>query len=417
MAELSQPETWQQVCTSPLVTKTAVSTGYLPEHDPGRGSVPYVPRYSFDGVKDHPSKVEIDFFLACAEMPDLSGISLSLPQEAWDNLSSLQLEFLLLATYAMRRGATANGILSAILNADGTGVGKTRQILALIMLFLLVGYGNNGNAPSSSNASCRGLFLTANADLAKALKSEWKVLGGQENCIISSVSDSPSPAILCTSYTVFAKDDNNNDIVRWWLKGASEVMIVADEAHKILSQSKKTQRFNNFQSLVKDFPNAFIPNFSATPADTIEGLASSWRSFLSIPGVAQQNVPPGLSVSLISGALQFAKESAHPEIMSAKNTLHKAAIVQMANEGIYVLRRLEMSGIRWSRQSISMETIHPTLNMTYRAIYDDYAFYLMNLFIGLNDTKNMLTLAQKVMNEVASHFHALSAIEYAKDRL
>ncbi len=243
---------------------------------------PYSPKdLKIPGVKNHPDKLMQSAAMATVSPPPVD-YTPNLPNNVitTGGLSAPQLAFVVYA------GAAHSEMLPAvegeapvrrgIMNGDGTGVGKGRQIAAVIL-------------DNYRRGRKRSIWFTKNdGELASAARRDLDAVCGKEvqTFLLPKPKDSISKnGTLVASYSKLARPDRLAQITKWLGKDFDGV-IIFDEAHKmgnaIAVKGGRGMKKPSYMALAgiqlqKELPNARVVYASATGATEINNLAYAER--------------------------------------------------------------------------------------------------------------------------------------------
>ena len=292
---------------------------------------------------------------------------------------------------------------------DGTGVGKGREVAAVILDNWLRG-------------RTRALWLSQSDKLLEDTRRDWIALGGRKEDVhpLSRIRQSdPIPhdhGILFTTYATLRSAARQNNpsrleqIVAWLAEGeddetrhAFQGVIVFDEAHAMANAAgTKTERGDSKPSqqgraglrLQNALPNARILYVSATGATTVPGLAYATR--LGLWG---------------SDTTPF---ETRVEFVCAMEAGGVAAMEVVARDlkalGLYQARALSYHGVQ-------VDILEHPLSDEQRRIYDSYADAFKIIHANIQEALKATGIVdgEETLNTRAKSA-ALSAFESAKQR-
>lgn len=186
----------------------------------------YTPaKVNIAGAKPHPGKLAESAAMGAVAPPDPT-YTPHLPQELIDKgaLSSAQLENIVYAGQAHSQ-MLPDGNRKGYFIGDGTGVGKGRQLSAIIL--------DNFN-----QGRTKALWISKNKDLFPDAQRDWKDLGGDPNEVydlgkIKPAADIPyDRGILFGTYnTLGSRKEAGIEKLKKWLGPDFDGVIAMDEAH------------------------------------------------------------------------------------------------------------------------------------------------------------------------------------------
>lgn len=199
-------------------------------------------RVEFQGAKPHPALLVQTASMAAARLPEPTIHRLNLPQSIIDSgaLSDAQLEAALYAVNAFDRttpieakDGTVTHQRVGFLVGDGTGVGKTREILAVL-------------AHEMNTGMKRAVILTKSAGLLPDLIENMKALEMDPSKVIDlgkvkAGNEVKGDGILFTTYSTLRSSSKGKggagvprlEQVQAWMGKDFDGMIVFDEAHEM----------------------------------------------------------------------------------------------------------------------------------------------------------------------------------------
>ncbi|HPQ81427.1 MAG TPA: strawberry notch family protein, partial [bacterium] len=254
----------------------------------------YAPQQSVKGAKPHPGKLEESAAMAAVEMPK-ADYRPSLPKEIIEKglLSDAQIEAVIYAGNAHRQVAP-EGTRRGFFIGDGTGVGKGREIAAIIL--------DNWNQGRK-----KAVWVTQNQPLINDAQRDVAGIGWDPNVLIdfgktkfgTNIKNDEGIAFL--GYTLLAtksKDSKKKDTqpdggigdpgasrlnqLACWLGSDFDGVIVFDESHNmgnavgikgLRGTRKPSQKALTGVKLQTFFPNARIVYVSATGATEVSNLS------------------------------------------------------------------------------------------------------------------------------------------------
>ena len=292
---------------------------------------------------------------------------------------------------------------------DGTGVGKGREVAAIILDQWLRG-------------RRRALWLSQSDKLLEDTRRDWTAVGGREEDVIPlgkvrQGADIPNAeGILFTTYATLrsparqGKRARLDQIVAWLAEGDDEEdrhafsgVVVFDEAHAMANAAgsrgsrgevKPSQQGRAGLRLQNALPDARILYVSATGATTVPGLAYARRLGL-----------------WASGETPFETRTAFIAAMEAGGV---AAMEVVARDlkalGLYQARALSYDGVE-------VDILEHPLSPEQRRIYDSYAGAFKIIHANIQDALKATGIVDgdSTLNRNAKSA-ALSAFEGAKQR-
>lgn len=236
----------------------------------------YVPaKVNIAGAKPHPGRLAESAAMGAVE-PPAATYTPHLPQELIDKgvLSAAQLENIVYAGQAHSQ-VLPDGNRKGYFIGDGTGVGKGRQLSAIIL--------DNFNQGRK-----KALWISKSQNLYEDAQRDWKDLGGNPKEIYSlskvkKTNDIPyGDGILFGTYdTLGSRKEEGIKKLQKWLGKDFDGVIAMDEAHGMAGGApvkgsrgtkKPSQKALWGIELQKAFPNARIVYASATGASSPENM-------------------------------------------------------------------------------------------------------------------------------------------------
>ena len=292
---------------------------------------------------------------------------------------------------------------------DGTGVGKGREVAAIVLDNWLRG-------------RKRALWLSQSDKLLEDARRDWIALGGREDDVfplgkVRQGADIPhAEGILFTTYATLrsparqGKRSRLDQIVAWLAEGEDEEdrhafsgVVVFDEAHAMANAAgskgsrgevRPSQQGRAGLRLQNALPDARILYVSATGATTVPGLAYARRLGL-----------------WASGETPFETRTAFVAAMEAGGV---AAMEVVARDlkalGLYQARALSYDGVE-------VDILEHRLTDEQRRIYDSYAGAFKIIHANIQDALKATGIVdgESTLNRNAKSA-ALSAFEGAKQR-
>lgn len=337
----------------------------------------YVPSVTVEGAKPHPAPIVESAAMAAVDAPatnyevDLApGVFEGYVNEdgIYVGISDIQLEAIAMAGAAHEQ-KLPSGERRGFLIGDGTGVGKAREALGIIMDdFLKRGTGKRRKA----------VFITKNDGLVKDAVNEWVGVGGDpaEMQPLSNVSSGVpveyESGVLTLSYdtlkgeaSVVAKGNGNTlsrvEQIVDWVGPDFDGVVVFDEAH-LMANSLDTGTGNQAKGasmralagvdLQDRLPNARFVYLSATAATEVRNLAYAARLGLWGPGTSFATKHAFINEIEAGGVAAMEKVAADMKAM-----------------GMYVARNLSFDdGTEKGR--VEFDRILHTLTDDQRRVYD-----------------------------------------------
>lgn len=337
----------------------------------------YTPSVVVEGAKPHPAPIVESAAMAAVDAPRVDYEVDLMPgvlegyvndDGAYVGISDIQLEAIAMAGAAHEQ-KLPSGQRRGFLIGDGTGVGKAREALGIIMDdFLKRGTGKRRKA----------VFITKNDGLVKDAVNEWVGVGGDpaEMQPLSNVSSGAAvnyeSGVLTLSYdslkgeaSVVAKAQGNTlsrvDQIVDWVGEDFDGVVVFDEAH-LMANSMDTGTGTQAKGasmralagvdLQQRLPNARFVYLSATAATEVRNLAYAERLGLWGPGTAFDTKHRFVSEIEAGGVAAMEKVAADMKAM-----------------GMYVARNLSFDdGTPNGR--VEFDRIMHTLSDDQRRVYD-----------------------------------------------
>ena len=307
---------------------------------------------SITGFAPHPGILVESTAMKSVQMPPASYIP-KLPPEIQENglLSEAQIEPVVYAGRAFKY-ENVDGTRRGFFIGDGTGVGKGREISAIIMDALAQGYGQG-----------KAVWLSDKHSLIQDAKRDWSGLGNNPDDIIAHEKKTDSQlsninqGILFSAYSYMESKDRVKQI-KDWLGEDFDGIIVLDECHNVnnvLSEDEKGHKVNpataavNTRDLIKALPKARVLYVSATGATEVRNLAMLDR--LGLWGTQAPFKTVNDFVSSISKGGTAAMELVARDLKAM---------------GLFTARTLSMDGV-------TFRTLETPLNTHQTAIYDKLA--------------------------------------------
>lgn len=317
----------------------------------------YVPApLPISGAKPHPARLVESAAMSAVSMPKATYVP-DLPTSLITSgaISDAQLENIVYAGQANEQ-ILPDGERRGYFIGDGTGVGKGRQIAAIIM-------------DNIRQGRKKAVWISKNTSLFADAQRDWSDIGGDKSYFINGKNgDFPknpkqwdrADGILFLTYGGLSnsprnKETTNLDTVVSWLGKDFDGLIAFDEAHEMGNAiSLKGKRGTKQPSqkalagieLQKRLPNARIVYVSATGATEVSNLAYATRLGLWGKGTAFANVKEFVDKIGSSGLAAM-------ELVSR----------DMKASGSYLARSISYDDVKY-------ETLEHKLTRSQRTIYD-----------------------------------------------
>ena len=317
----------------------------------------YVPApLPISGAKPHPARLVESAAMSAVSMPKATYVP-DLPTSLITSgaISDAQLENIVYAGQANEQ-ILPDGERRGYFIGDGTGVGKGRQIAAIIM-------------DNIRQGRKKAVWISKNTSLFADAQRDWADIGGDKSYFINGKNgDFPknpkqwerADGILFLTYGGLSnsprnKETTNLDTVVSWLGKDFDGLIAFDEAHEMGNAiSLKGKRGTKQPSqkalagieLQKRLPNARIVYVSATGATEVSNLAYATRLGLWGKGTAFANVQEFVDKIGSSGLAAM-------ELVSR----------DMKASGSYLARSISYDDVKY-------ETLEHKLTRSQRTIYD-----------------------------------------------
>lgn len=317
----------------------------------------YVPApLPISGAKPHPARLVESAAMSAVSMPKATYVP-DLPASLITSgaISDAQLENIVYAGQANEQ-ILPDGERRGYFIGDGTGVGKGRQIAAIIM-------------DNIRQGRKKAVWISKNTSLFADAQRDWTDIGGDKSYFINGKNgDFPkntkqwerADGILFLTYGGLSnsprnKETTNLDTVVSWLGKDFDGLIAFDEAHEMGNAiSLKGKRGTKQPSqkalagieLQKRLPNARIVYVSATGATEVSNLAYATRLGLWGKGTAFANVQEFVDKIGSSGLAAM-------ELVSR----------DMKASGSYLARSISYDDVKY-------ETLEHKLTRSQRTIYD-----------------------------------------------
>jgi hypothetical protein len=319
------------------------------------GSEVYEPyrsqRFRFPGSQPHPTPLVEAGTLASIAPPPTT-YRPTMPKHVVESgiLSDAQLEAITLAGQAHTHhyeiteespqgGVRESTVRGGFMVGDGTGVGKSRTLAAIIMSNWLEG-------------RHKAIWITENASLLKETTDAWVALGGTESDIFlhnDFAIDEPivrASGILFTTYATLRSQSPRTKASRChqiinWLNDCPDAVIVCDESQNASNAIDAGVGFMNRKAslqgrrlleLQAELPDARVVYASATAMTKLDALAYAPR------------------LGLWGNGRPFPTRSAFIESMGEAGTAGLEAIcLDLKALGLYVSRSLSLDGVTYER--------------------------------------------------------------------
>eukprot|EP00980_Cylindrotheca_fusiformis_P021383 scaffold8259_cov143-Cylindrotheca_fusiformis.AAC.1 len=279
-------------------------------------------------------------------------------------LSPLQLESVLLAIQRHRRIFSGN-IRAGFFIGDGAGVGKGRQIAAIIR-----------NSLCRKNHTKRHVWLSVSRELAQDAKRDLKAVGvycdvhdGTELLDKSNGLGIPNKGVLFCTYQLLVSKKRIEQIVSWCagidstkkkslhqqLEQNYNGCIMLDEAHKAKNLKEDTRTAKLVIELQRRLPNARVVYCSATGVSDVGHMVYAERLGLWRTSGHQKNF------SLFESFPMFQKSLERRGLGSLE-----MLALEMKQQGSFMARTLSWDGAEF-------ETLEIPLDTHQRQVYDEAA--------------------------------------------
>ena len=307
--------------------------------------VDYSPSIKVRGGQEHGAPLAESFTMAAVEPPAVD-VKLNLPQDVIDSgaYSGVQLESIALAVAAQDRH-TADGRRMGFFTGDGTGVGKTRQILGVIHHYTREG-------------KKRHIIMSPREDLMHDMRSEAEAV--EFPLDIVDLKKTPTKqdinmkdGVLFVTYGTLASQSAERRLqqILEWVGDDFDGVMAIDEAHvlgNLLDQqgrvggkgtSARAKKVNEIQNRL---PEARVFYASATGATEIENLA--YASRLGLWGEGTPFATPGAFVGRIDKGGLSAMELVAQDLKA---------------RGLYISRNLSFEGVEVADQAETTAVLTP----------------------------------------------------------
>ena len=336
----------------------------------------YVPApLPISGAKPHPARLVESAAMSAVSMPKATYVP-DLPTSLITSgaISDAQLENIVYAGQANEQ-ILPDGERRGYFIGDGTGVGKGRQIAAIIM-------------DNIRQGRKKAVWISKNTSLFADAQRDWADIGGDKSYFINGKNgDFPknpkqwerADGILFLTYGGLSnsprnKETTNLDTVVSWLGKDFDGLIAFDEAHEMGNAiSLKGKRGTKQPSqkalagieLQKRLPNARIVYVSATGATEVSNLAYATRLGLWGKGTAFANVQEFVDKIGSSGLAAM-------ELVSR----------DMKASGSYLARSISYDDVKY-------ETLEHKLTRSQRTIYDTMSEAWQVVFQNVNEALSL----------------------------
>ena len=306
-------------------------------------------RSTVTGFAPHPGLLDESTAMKSVPLPKPSYIP-KLPAEVQEKglLSEAQIEPVIYAGQAFRY-KNDNGERRGYFIADGTGVGKGREISAIIMDALAHGYGKG-----------KALWISDKHSLIKDARRDWAGLGNNPQDIQPHEKLKPAQlqkftkGVPFSAYSYFSGRGSGDriDNLKQWLGDSFDGVIVLDECHNVnnVLGRNASKAAVNVRDFIKAFPEARILYVSATGATEVKNLAMLDRLGL-------WGNPHSPFVNAEDFATAISKGGTAAMELVARD---------LKAMGLFCSRTLSMEGIKF-------RTLEAPLNEHQKAIYDKLA--------------------------------------------
>ena len=229
----------------------------------------------FTGFAEHPGILDESTAMRSVEMPPASYIPI-LPAYIQEHglISNAQIVPVVYAGQSFRY-KNPDGSRRGFFIGDGTGVGKGREISAIIMDALAHGYGKG-----------KAVWISDKHSLIKDAKRDWAGLRNNPDDVFAQehITDKKlekrNKGIIFTAYSYMKKA--RIEQLKHWLGEDFDGVIVLDECHNVNNVLPQKKAFGatkaavsaiNTMDFVDAFPNARVLYVSATGATEVRNLA------------------------------------------------------------------------------------------------------------------------------------------------
>lgn len=306
--------------------------------------------------------------LACVSPTDVT-LTPKLPAEVLSNgvLSRVQLEAVVYALQQHER-KLPSGARAGFFIGDGTGVGKGRELAAIIW-------------DNWRRGRRKAVWFTCNADLAVDARRDLNDIGATDVPLqtlaalpydAKPLKEFPAGVMLVTYSCLVAKSSRMTryEQLKAWLGGSSfDGVLAFDEAHKAKGAVHGQPVGKAVSSLQEDLPSARVVYLSATGATKVQDLSYMTRLGLWGPGTFFANfraIEAALGISGGAGAM---------EMLS----------VQLKASGAYLARNLGLRGVDFHLEQAK-------LSVEQAALYDASAQLWVDMWQELTSLSPVMGL-------------------------
>lgn len=241
---------------------------------------PYQVRLGVKDAKPHPASVVESASMSAVDPPAVS-YQHHLPQKLISDgaVSAIQLEAVILAGHNHSE-VMSNGERGGVLIGDGTGMGKGREIAAIVR-------------DNWEQGRKKAVWFSVNQKLFDDARRDWKALGGQDSDVrnLSKTKGDDQiegdSGILFSTYSTLASESKRGktriDQVVEWLGEGFDGVIAFDESHLLGNGIQTSGQQNPSQmaltaiDLQDRLPNARVVYVSATAATEVKNLSYAQR--------------------------------------------------------------------------------------------------------------------------------------------
>ena len=308
--------------------------------------VAYESTVNIEGAQKHLADLAESFTMAAVEPPKVD-VKLNLPKSVIESgaISDAQLEPIALAV-AAHELRMPDGRRFGFFTGDGTGVGKTREILGVIM------HHNREGVKKHIVFSPREDLLSDMKEEAEAVEFQLGIRDLKKTNTQDDI-DMDEGVLFVTYGTMTSQaGERRFQQIQDWMGEDFDGVIAIDEAHALgnlidergviggRGTSKRAVQVNKLQDLHKDSKLFYA---SATGATSVENLA--YASRLALWGEGSPFANPGAFVDAISSGGMSAME------LVAQN---------LKARGLYLSRSLSFEGVEVEDQEKTMAKLTPT---------------------------------------------------------
>lgn len=317
-------------------------------------------RSSITGFKHHPGDLDESTAMKSVAPPPASYMP-NLPARIQEKglLSDAQIEPVIYAGMSFRQ-RTPDGKRRGYYIGDGTGVGKGREISAIIMDQLRNGHGKG-----------KAVWISDKHSLIKDAKRDWSGIGNNPDDIFAheKITDKKlaehKEGILFSAYSYMESKDRIAQLKKW-LGDDFDGVIILDECHNVnnvltskgkFGKKKPSVAATNTRDFVAAFPEARVVYVSATGATEVKNLAMLDR------------------LGLWGGTSQFTNAEDFVTSISKGGTAAMELVARdMKAMGLFNARSLSMrAGPYGGDEDVTFRTLEHDLTPHQEAIYDKLA--------------------------------------------